>query len=153
MSSQYFPPNGSTNNIKVELDLVNYATKDDVKNITHVDVSSYATKTNLAFLKSEVDKTDTDKLKTVPTDLSKLSNVVKNDVLKNSDDNTKVTSIETQIAGVTKNTEDNLADITKLKAVDTSNFVLKTKLTADVNTLDHKIDGVEKKPRCKWISY
>ena len=82
MSSQYFPPYGSTNNIKVDLDLANYATKDDVKNITHVDVSSYATKTNLAALKSEVDKIDTDKLKTVPTDLSKLSNVVKNDVAK-----------------------------------------------------------------------
>ena len=48
MSSQYFPPYGSTNTIKVELDLANYATKDDVKNITHVDVCSYATKTNLA---------------------------------------------------------------------------------------------------------
>ena len=45
MSSQYFPPYESSNNIKVELDLTNYATKDDVKNITHVDVSSYATKT------------------------------------------------------------------------------------------------------------
>ena len=153
MSSQYFPPYGSTDNIKVDLDLANYATKDDVKNITHVDVSSYATKTNLAALKSEVDKIDTEKLKTVPTDLSKLSNVVKNDVAKKTDYNTKVTSIENQIAGITKNTVDNLADITKLKAVDTSNFVLKTKRTADVNTLDNKIDGVEKKPRCKWISY
>ena len=152
MSSQCFPPYGSTNNIKVELDLANYATKNDVKNITHVDVSSYATKTNLAALKTEVDKIDTDKLKTVPTDLSKLSNVVKNDVVKKTDYNTKVTGIENQIAGVTKNTGDNLADITKLKAVDTSNFVLKTKLTADVNTLDNKIDGVEKKNRCKWIS-
>ena len=145
MSSKYFPPYGSTNNIKVELDLANYATKDDAKNITHVDVSSYATKNNLAALKSEVDKIDTDKLKTLPTDLSKLSNVVKNDVVKKTDYNTKVTSIENQIAGVTKNTVDNLADITKLKAVDTSNFVLKTKLTADVNTLDNNIDGVEKK--------
>ena len=125
--------------------MANYATKDDVKNITHVDVSSYATKTNLAALKTEVDKIDMDKLKTVPTDLAKLSNVVKNDVVKKTDHNTKATSIETQIAGVTKNTVDNLADITKLKAVDTSNFVLKTKLTADVNTLDNKIDGVGKK--------
>ena len=57
MSSQYFPPYGSSsNNIKIELDLSNYATKDDVKNITHVDVSSYASKTNLAALKTEVDK-------------------------------------------------------------------------------------------------
>ena len=126
MSSQYFPPYCSTNNIKVELDLANYATKDDVKNITHADVSSYTTKTNLAALKSEVDKIDTDKLKTVPTVLSKLSNVVKNDVVKKTDYNTKVTSIENRIARVTKNTVNNLADITKLKAVDTSNFLLKT---------------------------
>ena len=64
--------------------MANYATKDDIKNITHVDVSSYATKTNLAALKTEVDKIDVDKLKTVPADLAKLSNVVKNDVLKKS---------------------------------------------------------------------
>ena len=145
MSSQYFPPYGSTNNIKVKLYLANYATKDEVKNITNVDVSSYATKTNLAALKSEVDKIDADKLKTVPVDLAKLSNVVKNDVVKKTDYNTKVTSIENQIAGVTKNTVDNLADITKLKAVDTNNFVLKTKLTSDVNTLENKIDTVDKK--------
>ena len=82
MSSQYFLPYGSTNNIKVELDLANYATKDDVKNITHVDVSSYANKTNLAALKAEADEIDTDKLKTVSADLAKLNNVVKNDVVK-----------------------------------------------------------------------
>ena len=121
--------------------MANYATKDDVKNITQVDVSSYATKTNLAALKTEVDKIDTDKLKTVPADLAKLSNVVKNE----TDYNTKVTSIESQIAGVTKNTLDNLGDITKLKAVDTSNFVLKTKLASDVTTLENKIDTVDKK--------
>ena len=125
--------------------MANYVTKDDVKNITHVDVSSYATKTNLAALKSEVDKIDVDKLKTVPVDLAKLSNLVKNNVVIKTDYNTKVTSIENQIAGVTKNTLDNLGDITKLKAVDTSNFVLKTKLTADVNTLETKIDTVDKK--------
>ena len=145
MSSQYFPPYRNTNNIKVELDLANYATKDDVKNITHVDVSSYATKTNLAALKSEVCKIDIDKLKTTPADLVKLSNVVKNDVVKKTVYNTKVTSIENQIAGVTKNTVDNLADITKRKAVDTSNFVLKTKLASDVTTLETKIDTVDKK--------
>ena len=79
----YYPPyKRSSNNVKVELDLSNYATKDDVKNITHVDVSSYATKTNLAALKTEEDKIDTDKLKTVPDDLAKLSNVVKMKTLK-----------------------------------------------------------------------
>ena len=125
--------------------MANYATKDDVKNITHVDVSSFASKTNLAALKSEVDKIDVDKLKTTPTDLAKLSNVVKNDVVKKADYKIKVTNIESQIAGVTKNTLDNLADITKLKAVDTSNFVLKTKLASDVTTLENKIDTVDKK--------
>ena len=83
MSTQYFPPYGSSNNIKVELDLANYATKDNVKNISHIHVSSYVTKTNLAALKSEVDKIDVDKLMTTPTDLAKLSNVVKNDVVQN----------------------------------------------------------------------
>ena len=145
MSSQYFPPYGSSNDIKVELDLASNATKYDVKNITHLYVSSYATKTNLAALKTKVDKIDTDKLKTVPADLAKLSNVVKNDVVKKTDYNTKVTSIESQIAGVTKNTLDNLGDITKLKATDTSNFVLKTKLASDITTLESKIDTVDKK--------
>ena len=141
----YYPPyRSSSNNIKLKLDLVNYATKDDVKNITHTDVSSYATKTNLASLKTEVDKIDTDKLKTVPADLAKLSNVIKNDVVKKADYSTKVTSIEAQIAGLTKNTVDNLADITKLKAIDTNSFVTRTKFSADTNSLDDKIDGVEK---------
>ena len=144
--TQYYPPYRSSNNIKVELDLANYATKDDVKNITHVDVSSFASKTNLAALKTEVDKIDAEKLKTTPADLAKLTNAIEHDVVKKTDYNTKVTSIEAQIAGLTKNTVDNLADITKLKAIDTNNFVLKTKFSADVNILDDKIDGVEKKP-------
>ena len=112
MTTYYPPYKSSSSNIKVELDLTNYATKTDLKHISHVDVSSYASKTNLAALKSEVDKIDVDKLKTIPTDLAKLSNVVKNDVVKKTDYNAKVTSIEGQIAGITKNTIDNLADIT-----------------------------------------
>ena len=124
----YYPPyKSSSNNIKVELDLTNYATKTDLKNITHVDVSSYATKTNLASLKTEVDKIDTDKLKTAPTDLAKLTNAIENDVVKKTDYSTKITSIEAQIAGLTKNTVDNLADITKLKAIDANSFVTRTK--------------------------
>ena len=82
--SQYFPkpyePFGG--DINVTVDLSNYGTKDDIKNITHVDTSSFPLKTNLANLKSEFDKLDVDKLATVPVDLSKLSNVVKNDLLK-----------------------------------------------------------------------
>ena len=140
----YYPPykSSTSNNVKVELDLTNYATKNDLKNITHVDVSSFASKTNLAALKTEVDKIDTDKLKTAPTDFA---NAIENDLVKKTVYNTKVTSIETQIAGLTKNTVDNLADITKLKAIDTDSFVTRTKFSADTNALDDKIDGVEKK--------
>ena len=145
MSTYYPPYKSSSDNIEVELDLTNYATKTDLKNITHVDVSSFASKTNLAALKTEVDKIDADKLKTVPVDLAKLTNAVENDLVKKTDYNAKVTNIESQIAGVTKNTLDSLGDITKLKVIDTSSFVLKTKLTADVNTLENKIDTVDKK--------
>ena len=82
--SQYFPkryePFGG--DIKVKVDLSNYATKADIKNISHVDTSSFALKTNLANLKTDVDKLDIDKLVPVPVDLSKLSDIVKNDVGK-----------------------------------------------------------------------
>ena len=125
MSSQYFPPyENYSNNIKVQLDLTNYATKDYVKIITHFDVSSYASKTNLAALKTEVDKIDTDKLKTVPDDLAKLSNVVKNDVVKKTTYNTLKNKVDT---------------------IDTSGFVTRTKFTTDTNALDDKIDKIEKK--------
>ena len=143
--SNYPPYKSSSNNVKVEVDLTNYATKTDLKNITHVHVRRFASKTNLAALKTEVDKIDTDKLKTAPTDLAKLTNAIENDVVKKTDYNTKVTSIEAQIAGLTKSAVDNLADITKLKAIDTNSFVNKTKLSADINTLDDKINGVDKK--------
>ena len=122
-----------------------HLTVDDVKNITHVDVSSFASKTNLAALKTEVDKIDTDKLKTTPADLAKLTNAIENDVVKKTDYNAKATSIEAQRTGLTKNTTDNLNDITKLKAIDTNSFVTRTKVSADTNALDDKIDGVEKK--------
>ena len=142
----YYPPyKSSSNNVKVELNLTNYATKTDLKNITRVDVSSFASKTNLAALKTEVDKIDTDKLKTAPADLANITNSIENDVVKKTDYSAKVTSIEAQIAGLTKNTVDNLADITKLKAIDTNSFVTRTKFSADTNALDDKIDGVGKK--------
>ena len=123
--SQYFPPyNNSGENIKVELDLRNYETKKDIKDITHVDTSSYALKTNLGSLKIGVDKIDTDKLKTVPDHVAKLSNVVKKDVIKKT----------------TYNTLKN-----KVDAIDTSKFVSRTKFTTDTNALDDKTDKVEKK--------
>ena len=80
--SQYFPKpfRSFGGNINVKVDLSNYATKADIKNISHVDTSSFALKTNLANLKTEVDKLDIDKLVPVPVDFSKLTDVVKNDV-------------------------------------------------------------------------
>ena len=90
-------------------------------------MSSFGSKTNLAALKTEVDKIDTDKLKTAPTDLAKLTNAIENDVVKKTDYNAKVTSIEAQIAGLT------------------NSFVTRTNFSADTNALDDKIDSIEKK--------
>ena len=82
--SKYFPkpPRNYRENIKIKVDLSHYTTKADIKDITHVDTSGFALKTNLASIKAEVDKLDVDKLVTVPADLSTLSNVVKNEVVK-----------------------------------------------------------------------
>ena len=83
--SQYFPKPFNSHfgdSIKVKIDLSNYATKTDIKNISHVDTSSFALKTNLASLKTEVDKLDIDKLVPVPVDLSKLSDIIKMMLLK-----------------------------------------------------------------------
>ena len=100
--SQYFPkpyePFGGDINVKI--DLSNYATKADIKDISHVDTSSFALKTNLANLKTEVGKLDIDKLVPVPVDLSKLSDVVKNDVIKKTDYNAKITEIENKIPNI-----------------------------------------------------
>ena len=118
--SEYFPKPFKSfgENIKVKVDLSNYATKTDLKNITCIDTSGFALKTNSANLKTEVDKLDTDKLKTIPIDLSKLSNVVKNEVVK-------------------KNAYDKL--VAKLNNIDTSGFLLKTKYDADKLKLENKI--------------
>ena len=82
--SQYFPkpyePFGG--DINVIIDYSNYATKADINNISHVDTSSFALKTNSNNLKTAVDKLDIDKLVLFPVYLSKLSDLVKNDVVK-----------------------------------------------------------------------
>ena len=85
--SQSFPKPYETfgGDINVKVDLSNYATKSDLKNISHVDASSFALKSNLASLKTKVDKLDIDKLTPVPNDLAKLNNVVKNDVVKKTE--------------------------------------------------------------------
>ena len=121
---KYFPPyNNSSENIKVELDLSNYATKKDIKDITYIDASGFASKTNLAALKTEVDKIDTDKLKTVPNDLAKLSNVVKNDIVKKTDHNMLKSAID---------------------GIDVSKYVERTKYETDGKSIYDKIDAVEK---------
>ena len=83
-SIQYFckPYELFGGDINVKVDLSNYALKADIKYISHVDTSSFALKWNLASLKAEIDKLDIDKLVTVPADLSKPSDAVKNDVVK-----------------------------------------------------------------------
>ena len=116
--SQYFPPyRTSEKNIKVELDLSSYATKTDLKNVTHVDVNSFASKMDLGTFKTEVDKLNIAKLTPVPDDLANLSNVVKN---------------------VVKKTEyDKL--IKKVDNIDTTGFVSKTTYDTDKSNLEKKI--------------
>ena len=82
--SQYFPKlyEPFDGDINVKVDLSNYATKTDIKNISHIDTSSFALKPNVASLKTKVDKLDINKLLPVPVNLSKLNDVVKNDVVK-----------------------------------------------------------------------
>ena len=118
--SEYFPqPLWSYGeNVKVKIDLSNYVTKADIKNIIHVDTSNFASKANLANLKTEVNKLDIGKLKTVPANLSKLSNAIKNEVITKTEYNKLVN---------------------KINNIDTSGFILKTKYDADKLQLEKKI--------------
>ena len=100
--------------------MIDYATKTDLKNVTHVDVSSFASKTNLASLKTEVP----DKLNTVPIDLAKLNNVVKNDVVKKTEYNSLKRKVD---------------------SIDTTNFILKTKYEKDGSDFEDKISKIDKK--------
>ena len=107
--SQYFPKpyEPFSGDINVKVDISNYATKTDFKNVSHVDVSSFALKSNLASLRTEVDKFDIDKLVPIPVDLSKLADVVKNDVVKKTEYNKLVIKVDN---------------------IDTTNFVKKTNM-------------------------
>ena len=118
--SQYFskPYDPFGGDINVKINLSNYATKTDLKNVSRIDVSSFALKSNLASLKTEVDKIDIDKLGPVPNDLAKQSNVVKNDVVKKT--------------AYDKSVE-------KKNNIDTTRFVLKTTYDADKSDLEKKI--------------
>ena len=124
--SQYFPqpyePFGGNTDVKV--DLSNYATKADLKDATGIDTSNFAIKSNSASLKSEVDKLHIDKLVPVPVDLSKVSDVVKNDVVK-------------------KTVYDKL--VAKVNNIDIGRFVLKTKYDTDKSELEKKTRDSDKK--------
>ena len=117
--SEYFPkPYSHEENIKIKIDLSNSATKKDIKNITHVDTSSFALKTNLSSLKTEVDNLDINKLVPIPSDLRKLSNLVKNDVVKKAAYNKLVAKVDN---------------------IDANDLVLKTKYNTDKAELENKI--------------
>ena len=124
--SQYFPkpyePFGGDINVTVHLS--NYATKTDLKNVSHVDVSIFALKSNLASLKTEVDKLDINKLTPVPNDLAQLRNAVKNDVVKKIEYNKLVTTVDN---------------------VDTKSFVKKNKYEKDGSDFEDKTYKVDKK--------
>ena len=92
---QYFskPYESFGGDINVKVDSSNYATKTDLKNVSHVDVSSFALKSNLASLKTKVEKLDIDKLVPIPIDLSKLSDVVMNVVVKKTEYNKLITKV------------------------------------------------------------
>ena len=126
--SQYFPkpyePFGGDINSKI--DLSNYAKKTDLKNVSHVDVSSFALKSNLVSLKTEVDKLDIDKLVPVPVNLSKLSDVVKNDVVKKAEYNKLISKVDN---------------------IDTTNSVKKNKYEKDGSDFEDKINKIDKKYR------
>ena len=118
--SQYFPKlyEPFSGDINVKVDISNYTTKADIKNISHVDTSSFVLKTNLTNLKTELDELDIDKLVPVPVNLSKLSDLIKNDVVK-------------------KDVYNKL--VAKVNNIDTSRFVLQTKYDTDKSDLESKI--------------
>ena len=124
MSHYFRPYRSSRGDIKVELDVSNYATETDLKNVTHVDASNFESKANLASLKTEVDKLDIDKLTPVPNELAKLSNVIKNDVAKKTEYNKLVTKVDN---------------------IDTTDFVKKTKYEKDGSGFEDKISKIDKK--------
>ena len=132
--SQHFPRpfRSFGGNINIKVDLSNYATKADIKNITHVDTSRFALKTNLASLKTKVDKLDINKLAPVRVALSKLSDVVKNDVVKKA----------------VHDKQD-----AKVNNIDTSGFVLKTKYDTDKSELENKILDKSDRAKQKRLQY
>ena len=145
--------NPGNSNVKVELDLKNYATKEELKNITHVDTSSFALKTNLASLKTKVDKIDIPKLTTVPKDLADLTLEVQKDFTKKRDFNSLNTKVDKN-----ETNNDNLETIvnkndtaiktivnglkTKIDGIDVRKYVLKSVYDTKIENLELKIPDV-----------
>ena len=130
------------------MDLSSCATKTDLKNITHIDTSNFALKTNLSSLKTKVDKLGIDKLKPIPTDLSKLNNVVKNDVIKKTEYNKLVTKVDNRdTSGFALKTKCD-ADELKLenKIPDTIGFIKKTNYNTKITKLENKIPDINNLP-------
>ena len=145
-----------SNNVKVELSLSNYATKEDIKNITHADTSSFALKTNLASLKTEVDKLDIPKLKTVPTDLSKLTKEVQEDFTKKTDLNSLKTKVdqnetdndnlETKVNNNDTTTKTSINNLnTKVNGIGLTKYVLKRNYDTKIGNLELEIPDVSGK--------
>ena len=139
-----------SSNAKVELDLKNYATKKELKNIIHVDTSSFALKTNLSSLKTEVDKLDIPKLTTVPTDLSKITKDVQEGFTRKTDFNSLKTKVDENDVDndnleikvnnndtATKNRINNLK--TKVDNIDFTKYVLKSDYDTKIGNLELKI--------------
>ena len=143
--SQYFPKpyKRFEGNINIKVDLSNYGTKTDIKQISHVDTSSFALKSNLASLKTKVDKLDINKLVPVLVDLSKLSDVVKNDVAEKTVFDklvAKVNNIDT-VGFVLKAKYDTDKSESEKKIPDTSALVKKLDYNAKITEIENKIPG------------
>ena len=127
--------------------MTNYATKTDLKNVTHVDTSRFALKTNLPSLKTEFDKLDVGKLQTVPSDLAKLSNKVANDLIEKTEFNT----LKTKVDGiditkcVLKTKYDTEVGNLKLKVPDISELVQTSVFNSKITEVENKINNAEGK--------
>ena len=138
---QYFPKpyEAFGGDINVKVDLSNYATKADIKNISHADTSRFALKKNLANLKTEGARLEIHKLVPVPVDLSKLSDVVKNDFIKETDYNAKITEIEDKIPDISNLAAETALNTVANKIPNTSGLVKKTGYNAKITEIESKI--------------
>ena len=141
--SQFFPPYSTSHfkNIKVELDLSNYATKSDLKNRTHIDTSSFATKNNLNDLKTKVNKLDIDKLVPVPGDLAKLFNKLANVLTAKTDFN----ALKTDVDGIDTTKYDSEVGNLKLKISDIRGLLQTSTFNSKITEIEGKITTAEGK--------